>query len=366
MKLRFVSFILLGQVLWLTAACSTVSTSNPVDNWSNPTPQTGQKTLRPNLQAVSEASSVDHGYPRPRPRVLETEKVRQRAEWIVPSSAIQTARRNQSSGLSLGERETAPEGLRDFCLRQPQLCNIVATKRPRSERQEGGFMLTGMGPDLSDSDPVHALTESSAKPIRAFAATAHDLTQINQINRQINRAMIGVTDQVAFGRAEFWTMPLSAPESRTLNKRPLADCEDFALEKRHALIAAGIPETALYLAVVFSPRTSLHAVLVVATDKGDLVLDNLNDWIVAHQETGYTWIKVQSTSSLLDWAAAVQPDQSRSLRFATSETRVSTRRDNEAQPPTIALALAWERTANGQDASEPVVSSIRPTGGRSE
>lgn len=365
-KLRSVSLFIVGQMLWLTAACSTVTTPSPALEWPKPLPQTGLKVEEPRTQALSDAVSVDNAPLHSRPIVLEGAKTPQRADWAILHPAVQPIKRSPAPALVMGARETAPEGLLDFCRRQPQLCNVTAIPRSSPKRQEDGFMLTGMGPDLSEADPTHALAGPRTRPIRAFAATPQDLAQINQINRQINRAMIGVTDQIAFGRTEFWTMPLSAPEYSSLRTRPLADCEDFALEKRRALIAAGIPETALYLAVAVSPRTSLHAVLVVATVQGDLVLDNLNDWVVGFQETGYTWVKRQSTTSMLDWADAVQSERPNTRMFTSRETRVPTvRRESETQSPTIALASAWEPSADGPDMSEPVVLSIRPAGGRS-
>lgn len=363
MKLRAVSWLMLGQMFWLTSACSTLSKQRPVDNWSQSSSQAKQYAAAPRV----EASPVDGHHAVSRLTNLESAKPSQRANFGEPTSKAQSTKLKQGPAMMMGDRETAPQGLRDFCQRQPQLCNVTFSQRARPERQSDGFILTGLGPDLTDAPPIQPVVSSKAQPIQAFAVSPQDLAQINQINRHINRAMIGVTDQIAFGRTEFWTMPLSAPEYGSLRKRPLADCEDFALEKRRALIAAGIPEDALYLAVVFSPRTSLHAVLVVATDKGDLVLDNLNDWIVPYQETAYTWIKTQSTTSLLDWAVAGQREQPRSLQLANYETRISTLpRESEAQAPTISMAYVWESTSNNLDMSEPVISSIRPTGGRSK
>jgi predicted transglutaminase-like cysteine proteinase len=178
------------------------------------------------------------------------------------------------------------------------------------------------------------------RPIRGFAATATDIETVNRVNRQINRAMVGVTDQAAFGRNEFWTMPLTAPEVRSVRSKPLADCEDFALEKRRALMAAGIPESAIYLAVAVSPRTSLHAVVIVATDRGDLVLDNLNDWLLGYQETGYTWVKRQSTTSLFDWTDAPVAI-STGVRMASLSQ--SARQLNEAQATVTSAADDWSK-----------------------
>jgi predicted transglutaminase-like cysteine proteinase len=178
------------------------------------------------------------------------------------------------------------------------------------------------------------------RPIRGFAATASDIETINKVNRQINRAMIGATDQVAFGRNEFWTMPLTAPEVRSVRTKPLADCEDFALEKRRALMAAGIPESAIYLAVAVSPRTSLHAVVIVATDRGDLVLDNLNDWLLGYQETGYTWVKRQSTTSLLDWTDA---PTATTTGVQMANLSKSDRSFDEAQATVTSAAEDWSK-----------------------
>jgi predicted transglutaminase-like cysteine proteinase len=365
-KLRSVSLLILGQMIWLTAACTTVSTHRPVDNWSKPAVQADLKRIATRAPADSEASPVDEG--RFISRLVERDNVRssQRASWAEPSATMPPVRRRPAPAMMIGARETAPEGLRDFCRRQPKQCNITVATRALPRRHEDGFMLTGLGPDSSDVAPSRTMMPATGVPIRAFDATREDVAKINQINRQINRAMIGVTDQVAFGRTEFWTMPLTAPEYSSLRTRPLADCEDFALEKRRALIAAGIPESALYLAVAVSPRTSLHAVLVVATVQGDLVLDNLNDWVVGYQETGYTWVKRQSTTSLLDWADAVQSERPNSRLFTNLEIQVpTTRRESEAQSPNFTLATAREATAYGVDLSEPVVLSTRPTGGRS-
>jgi len=135
-------------------------------------------------------------------------------------------------------------------------------------------------------------------------------------------------------------MPLTAPEVRSVRSKPLADCEDFALEKRRALMAAGIPESAIYLAVAVSPRTSLHAVVIVATDRGDLVLDNLNDWLLGYQETGYTWVKRQSTTSLLDWTDAPVAI-STGVRMASLSQ--SARQLNEAQATVTSAADDWSK-----------------------
>ena len=51
---------------------------------------------------------------------------------------------------------------------------------------------------------------------------------------------------------------------------------------------------ALRMAVVRTSKGEGHAVLVVKTSKGDLVLDNIKKTIVSRQQTDYRWIAIAS------------------------------------------------------------------------
>jgi hypothetical protein len=56
-----------------------------------------------------------------------------------------------------------------------------------------------------------------------------------------------------------------------------------------------------------TPREARHAVLTVATDKGDYVFDNLRDDVVAWTATGYTWIERQDARRPLAWVSLQPP-----------------------------------------------------------
>lgn len=73
--------------------------------------------------------------------------------------------------------------------------------------------------------------------------------------------------------------------NRKMNARPYrsesgdkwgkgSDCEDYAIRKRQALIAAGMPAGALRYAKG-TVRGEFHTVLIVRTSGGDLILDNM-------------------------------------------------------------------------------------------
>ncbi|MDM7971062.1 MAG: transglutaminase-like cysteine peptidase [Paracoccaceae bacterium] len=66
------------------------------------------------------------------------------------------------------------------------------------------------------------------------------------------------------------------------------DCEDFALEKRHRLVQSGLPSASLTMAIVqHETRHFPHAVLLVETDGGTWVLDNLSDTVMCWDAVPY-------------------------------------------------------------------------------
>jgi predicted transglutaminase-like cysteine proteinase len=117
------------------------------------------------------------------------------------------------------------------------------------------------------------------------------LAQLDQINRMINAAIEPVTDIDLYGVEELWTYPVDGK----------GDCEDYVLEKRRQLIAAGWPRQALLITVVRDLKGDGHAVLTVVTDKGDYALDNQVDEIKTWVDTGYTFVKRQSQTNVNTW-----------------------------------------------------------------
>ena len=149
--------------------------------------------------------------------------------------------------------------------------------------------------------PAQHATRSAGREERAWQPPRFqtDLTmaQLDAINRSINRAVRAVSDQAAFGKAEYWTIPRG--------DNAVGDCEDYVLAKREALIEAGTPAEALSIAVVRTRRGDLHTVLLVATSTGEVVLDNLSPWIVSWRAAPYSWRQRQARGSALTW---IQPD----------------------------------------------------------
>ena len=140
---------------------------------------------------------------------------------------------------------------------------------------------------------AQARRNASQHPGEAYTG---DIRTLTTLNRRVNRSIRRASDDAQYGRAEYWT----APEGRGA----AGDCEDYVLAKRRALLAAGVSPQALSIAVVRTRRGEMHAVLLVATPEGEVVLDNLSPWVVPWTEAPYEWRERQIAGSPERWVQA--------------------------------------------------------------
>ena len=105
--------------------------------------------------------------------------------------------------------------------------------------------------------------------------------KLHEINSSLNHQIVYVSDEEQFGVKEDWD------DARNTGKD---DCDGFAMAKHMELIEAGFPEECLGIATCVIKDQGGHAVNVVSTDRGDLVLDNRYKWIMAWDAlTDYEW-----------------------------------------------------------------------------
>lgn len=114
-----------------------------------------------------------------------------------------------------------------------------------------------------------------------------------RVNRWVNENVKPLTDMDHWGVVEKWSYPTDG----------YGDCEDYVLQKRKMLIDAGWPREALLVTVVRDKKGEGHAVLTVKSDKGEFILDNQNEDVVAWTETGYRFVKRQSQSDPNVWVS---------------------------------------------------------------
>ncbi len=120
----------------------------------------------------------------------------------------------------------------------------------------------------------------------AVQATSETMAKLKRINTQVNNAIRPRNDK----GADVWTA--SATEG---------DCEDYVHAKRRALMAAGLPASALRIAYVKTRSGEGHAILVVKTNQGDFVLDNLNRSVRPLSQSGYRLV-AKSGANPLKWS----------------------------------------------------------------
>ena len=113
------------------------------------------------------------------------------------------------------------------------------------------------------------------------------LNEIDTVNRRINAAI----------------RPQPEPPGQDIWKVGGAsgDCEDYALAKRDALIAAGIGSANARIATGVLPSGEYHAVLLVSTKRGDFVLDNLTNELRPLGRQFATIVSVQSARDPRLW-----------------------------------------------------------------
>jgi predicted transglutaminase-like cysteine proteinase len=119
---------------------------------------------------------------------------------------------------------------------------------------------------------------------------------LNRVNLSVNATIIPTVKGYGTDLQDGWAV---APVA--------GDCNDYAVTKRHELLESGLPASALRLSVVKTKSGIGHLVLVVATAKGDMVLDNLTDAIRPWQNTDYHWLKIQSATDARFWYEVKPP-----------------------------------------------------------
>jgi predicted transglutaminase-like cysteine proteinase len=144
------------------------------------------------------------------------------------------------------------------------------------------------GRNLSECKPVGADARRTSLSVERWA-------KLVQVNSYVNSSVEPVTDQDLYSVPERWEYPMGA-----------GDCEDFVLLKKRYLEGLGFPAESLLITVVLDEHGDGHAVLMVATDQGDLILDNRRTDILRWSKSSYHFLKRQSQEDPRLWVALSQ------------------------------------------------------------
>jgi predicted transglutaminase-like cysteine proteinase len=177
------------------------------------------------------------------------------AEAAVSAHAVPLARAARPIFTAVVENAKPPHGWAEFCARYAPECDV----KPSTPRD------VALNPEIWE--------------------------KIMSANKWVNQHIKPTTDMKHWGKVNKWYY---AEDGR-------GDCKDYVLVKRKKLMEAGLPREALLITIVWTKQNQGHAVLIVRTDKGDFILDNLSSKVVLWSDTNYDFVKRQSQSDPNAW-----------------------------------------------------------------
>jgi predicted transglutaminase-like cysteine proteinase len=137
------------------------------------------------------------------------------------------------------------------------------------------------------------ISECNTRPVEPRDIVLDDKAwnSLVRINKWANDNVRPMTDMDHYGMIQWWRYPDDGSGA----------CHSYALLKRRMLLQAGWPRTALLMTIVHEANGEGHAVLTVKTDRGEYILDNLNDKILLWSKTQYHFYKRQSQADPNVW-----------------------------------------------------------------
>lgn len=154
----------------------------------------------------------------------------------------------------------------------------------------------------SSSEPVVQKFQSDLSHLKGLPLR----TMAKKVNDMMN-AKRYITDKRNWGTSDYWATPVEFLQRG-------GDCEDFAIAKYTALRVLGVPEERLRVAIVHDKVKNIpHAILIVYTDEGAVVLDNQEKRVIDGNHAG-RYRPIYSINRTAWW-----------LHTETSATRVASR-----------------------------------------
>ncbi|MCI4665339.1 MAG: transglutaminase-like cysteine peptidase [Neomegalonema sp.] len=190
---------------------------------------------------------------------------------VAPTSPSSSVKQVKTAASAVIETESvkAPRAYRRLCEKEPRLCaakHAAPILAPFEKRMAKMF-----GEDALKIAPV--------------VLTAERKKQLDRVNDVVN----GLIEPRVDRGGDVWSLGAL-----------VGDCEEYVLMKREMLLRLGWPRTALRITVVHD-GVGYHAVLIVSTDKGDFVLDNLVGYVSRAEDSPYRFVVAESLRNPGAW-----------------------------------------------------------------
>tara|TARA_R110002095_G_scaffold80630_1_gene69345 strand:- start:3532 stop:4563 length:1032 start_codon:yes stop_codon:yes gene_type:complete len=119
--------------------------------------------------------------------------------------------------------------------------------------------------ELSNSKSDRIVNDLKIQLSQYKSDSIYDMAQ--NVNAMMNKQKY-IVDSKNWGKSDYWATPI---EFMTRG----GDCEDFAIAKYVAMRVLGVPENRMRIAIVQDQKKNMpHAILIVYSEKGAVVLDN--------------------------------------------------------------------------------------------
>lgn len=193
--------------------------------------------------------------------------------------------------------------MRKFLLACMLLCVLPAYANADSRFLQGyGSARPPLGWLLLCQDPLYRFQDCEVgdyKPTHVIL-TPEALGFVEELNRAVNRMITPGNDIEIFGVVERWGHP------QWVNGVFRGDCDEYVYAKRHYLLRFfGISPGALQMAVVKDPHAPVgepkHLVLLLRTNEGEYVLDNMVDEVKHWSKTPYAFYVRQTAQNPNRW-----------------------------------------------------------------
>lgn len=225
------------------------------------------------------------------------------------------------------ERSTEPFGL--FAFRAPDGLLRKKWQRIQTELQIDAREIAQCGHGGGCSPAAYRLSRLSAQ-----ARSRSGSDRIAFVNREINAAIRYRNDFAQHGVADLWTAPVATLAAGA------GDCEDYAIAKYAALIAAGVPASELRILLVRDRAVRQdHAVLAARNGERWLILDN-------------RWSELREDHRLSHFTPLFALDQHGVSLFAAPYAGTAARGlTNSSSQPLVDLAISTEALTGFADAA---------------
>lgn len=141
--------------------------------------------------------------------------------------------------------------------------------------------------DFCNKNPEECM-EAGRRTILKWNDVKEDIIEGNEF---VNAHIIAEEEE---GLADEWKINLEAFS--------YGDCEDYVLTKIYAFrMYANIPQSAMRIGVAKITNEVYHAVLILRTDEGDAILDNLTDEIIFVKDSDYNFVYINDENDPMIW-----------------------------------------------------------------